>query len=276
MKKRVTILALNALFASGLVWADDMKVNLVGYHDCSAVLDGLGTDTPQKCFGTKQRMTLNFMVEGQNIASVDEESLKVSVLQANGKDAMVNRRGDDAFSLGSTKVDDDGEYALFDVKLDQVPFGSFGEVSLDATVGLVTSEGFSTEVKKDVDLTKPFLFKVGDLSLSNQDPKKFGSEADTRNTEGAVQKALADAMVTALFGGSDDELKLYVFGDIAAFIALEVLDNGKPLEQGWTSTSDSGMGINFAIPSGTTVDISIRYWYGLKRVTVPVRLESRS
>ena len=263
MKYKVLALWAGISIAGGMANAQDMKVRMVGYKDCHPDLSKLTFEyKPQYCSMSQQSFT--FMVEGQNIAVLDEDSLKLSKLEIDGKDILYNRKGDDNFKIGSfPKVDENGDFTVFDVNIKSAPFGKIGHVSLEGTVNIMTSERMIIKERKGLYLTKGFSMKLGSLTISD---KPIPEEADASDNIG---KALSKGLKNVL-SGNNDSLIIYVKGDINAFVSLEVYENGKKIDSGWYSSNDDEKTLNYSKPNGSIIDIKVKYWDALKHNTVPI------
>ena len=263
MKPIIKILTFSLFIFSGLVQAQDMKIRMVSYKDCHPDLKQLEfSDKPQQCSMSSQALT--FMVEGSNIAAIDDKSLNFSKLEVKGKDIRYNRKGEESFKLGSfPKVDGNGEYAIFDVNFESAPFGYISSASVDGTVGIITSEQLKNEEKVGLDLKKVFLFKAGPLTVSNQPASQ---------QQGGIGGALKEGLQTAFIGEDANTLRIYVSGDLDAFVKLEVYEDNQELTAGWSSWSDNEKTLTFTKPAGSIIGLKLKYWHGLKRVTVPIRL----
>lgn len=231
MKFGIKALALGLSVFTGLVHAQDLSVRMVSYKDCHPDLKQLDfSDKPQQCGMSSQAIT--FMIEGRDIAVLDKKSLAFSKLEVGGRDVRYNRKGEAEFEMGSfPKVDDDGQYALFDVNLNSAPFGHVGSASVDGTLDVFTSERLINEDKAGIDLGKPFSFKAGPLTVSNQ-PMHVRQQGGVLGKAG---EALAEGLQAAFMGNQGDSLMLYITGNLDAFVELEVYENGEKVNSGWSS-----------------------------------------
>ena len=102
--------------------AQGLKAKLVAYRDCHPDAAALEYPIkPQQCGLYNQGLT--FMIEGQNIALVDKDSLAISKLDVKGEDARFNRKGEPAYKTTPTpKVDENSTRAMFSIFLDSAAF----------------------------------------------------------------------------------------------------------------------------------------------------------
>jgi hypothetical protein len=118
-----------------------------------------------------------------------------------------------------------------------------------------------------VDLQKGFSMDIGPLTLSNQ-PKPVPQKTEKGGLGGALEKGLQEA-----FMGQDNEsLMIYVNGNHDALVSLDVYENGKKLDQGWYTTSGEERRRSYAKPAGSKIDLKLKYWDGMQRVTVPIKV----
>lgn len=268
MKFIAKILAIGLLIFSGTVQSQELSARMVAYKDCHSSIDSLDFSAkPQVCNMSSQAIT--FMVSGKNIAVIDKASLKISKLEIKGEDARYNRKGDDAFEFGSfPKVEDNGEYAIFDIELKSAPFGYIASVSLEGTIDIMTSKGVINEERKAINLQESFSLEIGPLTLSNQ-PKPAQEKA---NEGGLIGDALSKGMRTAFLGEEGDSLAIYINGDHDSLVSLEVYENGKKLKQSWYTTSGTERKRTFGKPTGSNISLKLKYWNGMQKVTVPIKL----
>jgi hypothetical protein len=270
MKHTAKTLFMSLFMLNGATLAQDFNVEMVAYKDCHPSLKSLDfVNKPQVCSMSSQAMT--FMLKGKNIAVIDDKSLKLSKLEVNGEDVRFNRKGDETFEFGSfPKIDESGDYAIFDIELKSAPYGYIGSASLAGTVDIMTSKRAVKEQNKGLQLDKPFSIQVGPLTLSNQ-PKPVPSESEKGGLIDEAGQALAKGLQTAFMGQDSDSLLIYVNGEHDSLISLEVFENGEKLNQGWYTTSGEERRRSFDKPKGATIDITLKYWDGLQKVTVPIK-----
>lgn len=268
MKIGITIPILSLLIFSGLSQAQNFEVKMVAYKDCHSSIKSLDfMAKPQVCNMSNQAMT--FMIRGKNISVIDKDSLRFSKLVIGGEDVRYNRKGDNAFEFGSfPKIEENGEYAIFDVELKSAPFGHIGSASLDGTVEIMTSKGVINEERNAINLNKIFSLSIGPLTLSNQ-PKPVPQKT---KQGGLIVEVLSEGLKSAFLGDESDSLVIYVNGDHDSLVSLEVYENDKKLKQGWSTTSGDERKITFAKPTGLNINLKLKYWEDLQRVTVPLKL----
>jgi hypothetical protein len=267
MKHVMKTVAVSLLLFAGSAQSQDFSVSMVAYKDCHTSVNSLDFSAkPQVCNMSLQAITL--MIRGQNIAVIDKESLKFSKLEVGGKDVRYNRKGDEVFELGSfPKIDENGEYAIFDVELKSAPFGHVGSASVDGTIDILTGARVISEEKNAIDLEKGFSMNVGPLTVSNQ-PKPVPQKSEKGGLGGALEKGFEKAFM----GQDSDSLVIYVNGNHDALISLDVYENGKQLDQGWYTTSGEERRRSYSKPAGSKIDLKLKYWDGMQRVTVPLKL----
>lgn len=265
--KMVALLGMSLLL--GAVSVSAMQVEKVAYKDCHPDLDKLDfSDRPHGCSTSKQSITLR--VSGENIAQIDSDSLSLSQLAFEGNDYRSNRRGEQTYKMGSfPKIDGDGAYALFDLELDTLPFGSVGEVSVRGAVDIITSDRVETSIRGGLDIDQGFTFNAGPLTVSTAESK---ADAIGGLLNGAG-KALAQGLQESMTGSSESEyLPLHVSGELDAYVDIQVIEAGKKLESNWSTWTDTSKTLFFPKPAGKMVDVVVRYWVGLKRHTVAIQL----
>jgi hypothetical protein len=266
MKNSIKIGLLSLVAIAGCADAGDMKASLMAYSDCHPELSQMKmSDRPQQCAMSTQSLT--FMIKGKNIAVIDKDSLRFSKLTVGGADVRFNRKGEETFKLGSfPKVDDDGQFAIFDVNIQSAPFGHISSASVAGTVDVFTSERLINDEKTKLDSTKAFSMKVGPLVVSNSSQPIKPKDG----VLGEMGEAFSEGLKTAFTGDDQNRLTLYVTGDLNTFVALEAYENGRKLEPGWSSWSGSERTLTFAKPVGNSIDLKVKYWDGVARVTVPI------
>lgn len=251
------------LLCVGNVQAQNMQAKVIAYKDCHPNVNELDfQDKPHDCNMSQQ--TVTFMVEGKNIAIIDEESLKFSKLSVGNEDFRHNRKGDNKFKLGSfPQVDDDGKFAIFSVELDSIPFGKVSSLAFDGSVDVFTSKRVVIEEKKSLDVVEGYSFRSGPFVISNQkQPEK---------TANKIGEALSKGIKTAFLGDTEDSLVVFVKGNLEALVGLEVYENGEKLESGWSSWSNNEKTFTFSKPAGSKINIKLKYWDGLERLTLPLK-----
>jgi hypothetical protein len=67
-------------------------------------------------------------------------------------------------------------------------------------------------------------------------------------------------------------LLLFVTGNFDAFVGVEVIANGEEVTRKMLSMHPEQRTLRYPRPAGSIIDINIRYWDGLKRVTVPLQM----
>jgi hypothetical protein len=267
MKHIIKILAASLAVFAGSAQSREFSVSLIAYKDCHSSINSLEFSAkPQVCNMSSQALTL--MVRGQNIAVIDKGSLKFSKLDVGGKDVRYNRKGDNAFKFGSfPKIDENGEYAIFDAELKSAPFGYIGSASLAGTIDIMTGTGVIKEERNAIILEKSFSLDIGPLTLSNQ-PKPIPAKLE----QGGLSGALGKGIEKAFMGQDSDSLNIYVNGNHDSLVSLDVYEKGKELKQGWYTTSGEERRRSYAKPTGSKIDLKVKYWDGMQRVTVPIEL----
>lgn len=257
-----------SVVSSSSVFSQDMSVSLVAYKDCHPDVGGLEFSMrPQLCSMSEQ--ALSFMIKGNNIALVVKDSLDFSKLEVGGKDVRFNRKGDRAFEMGSfPQVDGNGEFAIFDVVIKSAPFGYVGSASVIGSVDVITSERLMREEKDGLDITKEFSLEVGPIKVSNFSQ----SEVQPQGAIGEMGEVLKKGIRTSFLGDAKNELAIFLSGKLDAFVELEVYENGNKLKSSWSVQQGGEKTLFFSKPSGSKMDIKLKYWDGLNRVTVPINL----
>lgn len=271
MKSGIKLLTASFLMFSGSVQSQDLNVSVIAYKDCHPSINTLDfMAKPSVCNMSSQAIT--FMIRGKNIAVIDEDSLRFSKLEVRGEDVRYNRKGDNLFVFGPfPKIEENGEYAIFDVELKSAPFGHIGSTSLAGTIDIMTSKRVINEERKAIGVDKSFSIDVGPLTLSNQ-PKQKPSKPKPGGLINEVDEALSDGLKSAFLGNESDSLVIYVNGSHESLVSLEVYEDDKKLEPGWYTTSGDERQITFAKPTGSKINLKLKYWDGLQRVTVPITL----
>jgi hypothetical protein len=258
------------LFFTGYVQSQEFDVSMVAYVDCdsSAYSDGLSAK-PHICGMSPQVITL--MIRGQNIATIDEDSLKFSKIEIGGKDLLNNSKGKNAFKLGSfPRVGVNGEYAMFNLEFKSAPFGHIGSASLAGTIDILTGKKMIDEERSSIDLTNKFTLDVGLLTLSNQPKPK--PKLSVKGALGAFLEKELNKLENEIMKDEKDDFIIYVSGNLDSLISLDVYENGRKLDHGWNSTRREEMKMHFEKPAGSKIDIKLKYWDGIQRVTVPINL----
>lgn len=253
-----------SLFANNAL-AENMTIKMIAYKDCHPDVNKLDfASKPQTCNMSNQAMT--FMVEGKNIAVLDKDSLNFSKLSIGDSDIRHNRKGDKNYSMGSfPKVDDNGNFAVFDIEFESAPFGKVSSISIDGSLEILTSERVVVNENKGLDLNQGFILDIGPFVVSD---KPIQAE---KINDAAVGNALAKGLQTAFMGSSNDGLPIYVQGNMDAFVSIEIFENGQKIDQGWSTIGKNDKTINFSKTSGSIIDLNLKYWDGLARVTLPIK-----
>lgn len=270
MKCRTIIPAVCLLMFTALAQSQEFNVKMVAYKDCHSSIKSLDFSAkPQVCNMSSQAMT--FMIRGKNIAVIDKDSLKFSKLEVNGEDVRYNRKGDNTFEFGSfPKIEENGDYAIFDVELKSAPFGHIGSASLAGTIDIMTSKKLVIEERNAINLKKSFSLNVGPLTLSNQ-PKAIPQKTKQGGLINEAGEALSEGLKSAFLGAESDSLIIYVNGEHDSIVSLEIYENDKKLKQGWYTTSGDERKRSFAKPIGSNINLKLKYWANMQRVTVPIK-----
>jgi hypothetical protein len=267
MKLIIKLLTAGLFVFAGSAQSQEFSVSRVAYKDCHSSINSLDFHAkPQVCNMSSQAIT--FMIRGQNIAVIDKDSLRFSKLDVGGKDVRYNRKGNNAVELGAFPIiDENGEYAVFDVELKSAPFGHIGSASVAGTIDILTATRVINEERNAIDLENAFSLEVGPLTLSNR-PRPVPGKSE----QGGLREALEKGLEGAFMGQEGDSLVIYVNGDHDSLVSLDIYENDKKLDQGWHTTSGEERRRSYAKPTGSKIDLKLKYWDGMQRVTVPIKL----
>jgi hypothetical protein len=268
MRKRLVFIIICSVGIAMHSHAQEMEARLIAYKGCHPDVNHLDLRSkPQQCNPASQSVT--FMIQGQNIAVVDQASLELSRLEVKGEDLRFNRRGDKAYKLSlSPKIDEEGKHAVFNITMKSVPFGHIASTSLEGSIDILTSKQLIIKEQAGLDLAKSFSISVGPLSVSNQPAKK----QPIPDTLSKVAQERMEKRTEERKAKEDEHLQIYVTGELDAFVGLEVYENGGELARSWMMLGPTERTLRFSKPVGSIIDIKVRYWDGLNRRTVPIKM----
>lgn len=180
-----------------------------------------------------------YLVKGENISGIDEESLKIDMVRTkDGKDISKNFKGKPTYELGPfAKVADNGKYARFTVSIepDKITQSEIPEVH--GSISVSTAGG--TEVK------------TVQLKTSGGEPQTAG--------QFTVSVAKAGG---GMFGS--DGFGITLKGPENVLSSIEVTSGGKACESEGTMTLNGVKTFYFEKPTAADVTVSLTCWTDLK------------
>jgi hypothetical protein len=194
-----------------------------------------------KPMGHEAGFEIYYLVEGESIAAVKDDSLVVdAILTKDGKDISKSRTGKSAYEQGPwPKVSEDGKYAVFSVKSDADQFGNVESLSIK---GSITVQTANQRDKKNATLV-----------LAEKQPKSVGPFTV------AVE---ADSDEAAAMRGNN--LGLRVTGPQASLIDVSVATpDGKALEPEGSTWDDTSKTFFFEKSATPSVTVEVNYWTDL-------------
>jgi hypothetical protein len=225
----------------GLAQTDDKPLTArpVQRVSCAVLPADMAFDV--KPMGHEAGFEIYYLVEGEGLAGVKEDSLVVdAILTKDGKDISKSRTGRPAWEQGPwPKVSEDGKYAVFSVKSDVDQFGNVESLSVK---GSITIQAATQRDKKNATLV-----------LAEKQPKKIGPF--TVVAEGAGDEA--DAM-----GGAN--LGIRVSGPLASLLDVSVsTPDGKALESQGNMGDGTTRTFFFEACTAPSVTVEANYWTDL-------------
>ena len=235
-----------------------LKTQLAGFASCIDFPSSVDFQTKPMFCSNNVSSRLAYMINGQNLIGVREDSLKIQSLTIGGEDASATRSGKPAVQLGSfNKTTEDGQHLLVNVELPTVKFKDLGRTKLSASVDVLTSAQL-LEPTQAVDLSQPFSVQMGPYTVTNQ-------------------KSVGGAVTGMVMGGvsgqdKDNKAQFQVIGDLDALNKVELLVGDTVMDQRWSSWNENKKTVGFDKPSQDQVSIRIKYWDGLQQHTVKLAL----
>ncbi len=77
-------------------------------------------------------------------------------------------------------------------------------------------------------------------------------------------------------GSDNNQLAIYVKGDLEALVGVKIFEDNKELKAGWTIERDGHKKLTFSQPEGKNISMVVKFWVGLQRVSVPVTFEPKT
>ncbi len=198
-----------------------------------------------KPMGIEPGWEMAFLIQGEDLVAIKDESLEITALALAGKDVTNSRSGKPTWKMGSfPKASEDGKYASFTVEGQDALIGRMDQLTLAGTI----------------------VVKIGgELVTSASTPLSPGDAAVT--LAGFTVSVDKSEGKKGMFGG--DGQGITVTGPLADIAEIAVtVDNKKINSQGWSGSGD-GRTYNFAKATGKFV-VTLKTWKDLKEVTVPL------
>ena len=232
----------------------EFTAGIVGYKACGTFPDKISfNEKPNYCMNTEGKSVVSIILNGKDLIGVADKSLKANSIKLGDKDLSKTRTGKSSYAMGSfPKVAESGEFVIFDVEMENVPFGKLREVRFDGKVDVLTSSNL-IDLEEAVDVSKEFEVKMGPYTVTNKQKLDAAS----------VTGALGNMMM-----GSSEGLTIKVIGNLEALVSIKVHEGDKEVKSSWSSWHENVKSFNFDKPTQGNVKIDLQYWDDMKKKTV--------
>jgi hypothetical protein len=197
--------------------------------------------------------SIGYLVEGQDLIGVVDDSLDVEITSPDGKSLSKKRNGEKSYKLGSfPKATDDGKYLFFQLESEEHDFGRIESLVVTGTVTVRTGSDLTNAATKAHGLTSKEVEQAGEFKVA------FGEESGGKVSFGG--EAGAESVSITISGPLEKLTK----------VALKV--DGKAVhEEGYMGMhgADSRT-YQFEKPAGASGTIELSYWKNLAETKLAI------
>ncbi len=231
------------LLAACTLTAADPVASVVMLKACTPLPAEVPFDV--KPMGMETGWAMAFLIQGEDLVAVKEDSLEVTTLTLAGKDVANSHSGKPTWEIGSfPKASEDGKYASFTIEGQDALIGRVDQLALTGTIVV--------KVGGELVTTASTPLSPGDAAVT-----LAGFTVSVDKSEGKK----------GMFGG--DGQGVTVSGPLDDIAEITLTADGKKVDsQGWSGGGDNRT-YNFAKTAGKLV-VTLKTWKDLKEVTVPL------